>query len=78
MNMKKYGGHNVRKHRDIKGSYEYVTLNILLKCDSLDNMRITSSESKIKLGISGKGLITSLGPKAKTSPNNTKSQGMPS
>ena len=39
----------------------YVTLDISLKCDSPDKMRITSSESKDNLGISGKGLITSLG-----------------
>ena len=65
MNKKKYGRSNVRKHRDIKGSENYITLNILLKFDSLDKMRITYSESKVKLGRSVKGLITSLGLKAK-------------
>ena len=65
VNMKNCGCHNVRKHRDIKGSDKYVTLNISLKFNSLDKMKITSSESKFKLGISGKGLITSLGLKAK-------------
>ena len=47
-------------------------MNISLKFDSLDNMRIASSESKFKLGRSGKGLITSLFFKAKTRPNKYK------
>ena len=44
--MKNCGRHNVRKHKEIKGSDNYVTLYISLKFDSLDNMKITSSESK--------------------------------
>ena len=68
MNMKNCGCRNVRKQREIKGSDKYVALNILLKFDSLDKMKIISSESKVKLGISGKWLITSLGLKAKTRP----------
>ena len=48
---------NVRKHKDIKGSDKYVTLDISLKFESLDKIKITSSESKGKLGISGNGLI---------------------
>ena len=68
MNMKICGRHNVSKHRDIKGSDKYVTLDISLNFGSLDKMRITSSEPKYILGRSGKGLITSLGLKAKTSP----------
>ena len=67
--MKICGRHNVRKHRDIKGSDKYVTLDILLKMDSLDNTKITSSESEEKLVISGKGFITSLGFKAKLRPH---------
>ena len=47
-------------------------MDISLKFDSLDKMRITSSESKYKLEISGKGLITSLGFKAKVRPNKYK------
>ena len=31
VNMKNCGGHNVRKHREIKGSDKYVTLDISLK-----------------------------------------------
>ena len=65
MNMKICGRHYVRKHRVIKGSDKYVTLDISLKFDSLDKMRITSSESKYNLERSGKGLITSMGFKAK-------------
>ena len=43
-------------------------MDILLRFGSLDKIRITSSEPKDNLGISGKGLITSLGLKAKTRP----------
>ena len=63
---------NVRKHREIKGSENYVTLDILFKFDSLENMRITSSESKGVLGRSVKGLITSMGFKAKLRPKKCK------
>ena len=68
VNMKNCGCFNVRKHRDTKGSDKYVTLDISLKFDSLENMEITSSESGYNLGRSGKGLITSLGLKAKARP----------
>ena len=44
---KKNGGrHNVRKHMEIKINNKYVTLNISLKFDSLDKMKIISLESK--------------------------------
>ena len=69
VNMKNYGRCNVSKHKEIKGSDKYTTLNISLKFDSLDKMRITFSEPKFKSGISGKGLITSLGLKDKAIPN---------
>ena len=72
VNMKNCGRSNIRKHRVIKGSDKYVTLNILLKFDSLKKMIIKSSESNDKLGISVKGLITPLCIKAKTSPNKYK------
>ena len=77
VNMKNCGHRNVKKHIEIKVSDKYVTLNISLKFDSLDKMIITSSYSRVKLGISGNGLITSLGIKAKTRPNKYKGQGMP-
>ena len=72
VNMKNCGRRNVRKHRDIKGSDKYVTLDISLKFDSLKKMKITSSESKGNLGRSGKGLITSLGLKSKAMPKKYK------
>ena len=72
VNMKNCGCCNFRKHRRIKGSDKYVTLDISLKLDSLDKMKIKSSESKDNLGISGKGLITSLVFKAKVRPNKYK------
>ena len=59
--MKNCGCHNVSKHKEIRGSDKYVTLDISSKFDSLDKMKTTSSESKGKFEISGKGLINSLG-----------------
>ena len=67
--MKKCGHINVSKHREVKGSDKYFTLDISLEFDSLDKMRITYSESKVKLGILGKWLITSLGLRSTTSQN---------
>ena len=61
VNMKKCGRQNVRKHRYIKGSEKYATLDILLIFGSLDKMRIINLDPKDDLGRSGKGLITSLG-----------------
>ena len=72
VNMKNCGCRNVRKHREIKDSNKYVTLDILLKFDSMDKMRITSSDPKDNLERSGKELITSLGLKAKASPKKYK------
>ena len=72
VNMKNCGRCNVRKHKEIKGSDKYVTLDILSKFDSLDKIKTTSSESKRKLERSGKGLITSLGFKAKVRPQKYK------
>ena len=61
VDIKHCGPRNVGKHNEIRGSDKYVTLDISSKFDSLDKMKITSSESKGKLERSGKGLITSLG-----------------
>ena len=72
VNMKDYGRRNVRKHKEIKGSYKYVTLYTSSKFDSLDKMKIKSLESKVKLERSGKGLVTSLGFKANVSPQKQK------
>ena len=58
--MKNCGRHKVRKHKEIKGSDKYVTLDISSKFDILDNMKNTSLESKVKLERSGKGLATYL------------------
>ena len=46
VNMKNCGRRNVRKHRYIKGSDNYITLDISLKFGSLDKRRITYSEPK--------------------------------
>ena len=55
----------LKKHKEIRGCDKYVTLDISSKFDSLDKIKITSSDSKGKLERSGKGLITSLGFKTK-------------
>ena len=44
MNMKHCGCQNVRKHKEIKVSDKYATLDISSKFDSLDKMYITFSE----------------------------------
>ena len=72
VNMKICGRRNIRKHIEIKGSDKYVILDITLKFDSLDNMKITSSESKEKLEKSVNGLITSMGFKSKLRPHKCK------
>ena len=46
VNMKIYGSHDVRKHREINNGEKYITLDISLKFGSLENMIITSSEQK--------------------------------
>ena len=70
--MKNCGRCKVRKHKYIKGSDKCVTLNISEKFDSLNKMETTSSESKRKLGRSGKGLVTALDLKKKARSKNTK------
>ena len=65
VDMQNCGRRNVRKHKEIRGSDKSVTLDISSKFDSLDKMKIISSESKLKLKRSGKGLISSLGLKTK-------------
>ena len=44
VNMKNCGCRNVSKHKEIRGSDKYVTLDISSKFDSLENMKTTSSE----------------------------------
>ena len=78
MNMKICGRPKVGKHKEIKGSDKCFTLNISENFDSLNKMETTSSESKGKLGRSGKGLVTALALKTKVRSKNTKRQGMPS
>ena len=73
--MQNCGRQNVRKHREIKGSDKYVTLDIYLKFGTLDKMIITSSDPKDNMVISVKGLITSMGLKAKARPNKYKKAG---
>ena len=74
VNMKNGGRRNVSKQKEIKGSAKYPNLDISLQFDSRYKMEITSSESKEKLEISGKGLITFLGIKAKVRPHKYKKE----
>ena len=76
--MKNSGRRKVRKHKEIKGSDKIVSLNVSAKFDSLNNMETTSSESKGKLGRSGKGLVSALALKTKARSKDTKRQGMSS
>ena len=45
VDMKNCGRHNVGKHKEIRGSDKYVTLDISSNFDSMEKMKITSSES---------------------------------
>ena len=65
VNMKNVGRRKVRKHKEIKGSENIVTLNVSAKFDSMNKTKTTSSESKGKLGRSGKALVTTLDFKTK-------------
>ena len=44
MKMKNYGRRDVMKHKEIKGRDKYVTLEISLKFDNLEKMKIKSLE----------------------------------
>ena len=83
--MRNCGKRNFRKHIEIKESDERVTyenmyeiLKFSEKFDNLDKMETTSSESKIKMEVSGKLLVTALDLKTKARSTNTKRQGMTS
>ena len=65
VNMKNCGRHKFSKHKEIKGSDKIFTLNVSAKFDILNKMETASSESKRKLGRSGKGLATALAFKTK-------------
>ena len=81
--MKNCGRRKVSKHKEIKGSDKCVTLNIYdilnisEKYDDMDKIENTSSESKVELERSGKGLVTPLVLKNKSRSKNTMRQGMP-
>ena len=61
VSMENCGRRNVRKHMEIKNGEQYITLDISSNFGDLNRMKIISLEPKYYLGISGKGLITSLG-----------------
>ena len=70
--MNYFGIPNIRKHIVTKGGDKYVTVDVSLKFDILEKMKIKYSESKEKLERSGKGLITSLGFRDKVRPHKYK------
>ena len=75
VNMQNCGSPKVRKHKEIKGSDKIITLDISAKFDSLNKIEITSSESKVKLERSGKGLVTAMAFKTKVrSPKHKKAR----
>ena len=79
MNMNCFGRRKVKKHKEIKGNEKIATLNISAKFDIMKKIKTTSSESKVKVGRSGKGLVTALVFKTKVRfHQNTKRQGKPS
>ena len=67
-NMKICGRRNVRKHREIKNSEQYLVLDISSNIDCLDKREVTSSKSMDYMERSGKGMTTSLALNTK-SPN---------
>ena len=60
VNMRNYGHHNVIKHKEIKNNEQYISLGIYLKLYWLDKRKLTSSGSRDYVGISVKGINTSL------------------
>ena len=46
VNMKNCGRRNVRKHKEIKGSDKYVTLDTSLKFDSMEKMKLHLQSQK--------------------------------
>ena len=62
VNMKNCGLSNVRKHREVKNSKQYIALDISLKFGNMDKIKIKSSEPRDCLLRSVEGLIASLGP----------------
>ena len=73
--MKNCGRLKVRKHKEIKDSEKYITLDTSENYDSLNKTETTSSESKEKLERSGKGLVTALALKTKVRPKKYKKAG---
>ena len=61
VNMKNCFHCNVSKHREINNVEQDIALDVSLKFGNPDKMKITSSEPKFYLLISGNGLTTSLG-----------------
>ena len=78
VNMKNCGRHNDRKHKEIKGSDKYVTLDISLKFDNTDKMKITSLDSKRKFGTIRKRVDYLSGSQGQHKAAKIKKQGMPS
>ena len=74
VNMKSCVRINVRKHKEINNGEKYIILDISSKLDFLDKREVTSSESKDFMGISGKGLTTSLDISTKSSNNKQKAR----
>ena len=57
VNMTSCGGRNVRKNREIKNGKKYIILDISSNIYCLDKKKVTSSESKDRMGIQIRGLL---------------------
>ena len=55
VNMKSWLMRNVRKHREINNSKQYIALYISSKIDCLDKREVSSSKARDYMGIPGKG-----------------------
>ena len=60
VNTRSFGHCNIKKHKEIRNSEQYITLNISLKLDFLDNTEVTYPGSRDYIGTSGKRMNTSM------------------
>ena len=60
MNTRSCGYHNARKHEEIKNDEQCITLEISLELVCLEKKKYTYSVPRYYVGVSGKGLTTSM------------------
>ena len=67
--MRSCGRSNFRKYNEINNGEQYISMEIYLKLDCLDKRGFASSGSRDYVGISGKGMTTSLTPRTRMRSN---------